>query len=64
MWGLPVVLLWDCAEPETAAPAAAAVVHVIHHYLPAPVGGVGPGPRAIQAILQPQAAITEGTGEQ
>jgi hypothetical protein len=63
IWGLPVVLQWGCAEPETAVPAAATVVHVVHHYAPAGVGGIGPDPRVVQAILQPQAAITEGTEE-
>ena len=63
IWGLPVVLEWRSAEPEAPAPTVATVVHVVHHYLPAPVGGVGPDPRVIEAILQPRAAITEGITE-
>jgi hypothetical protein len=61
-WGLAV--MWDAEfGPQAAVPAAPAVVHVVHHYLPAGVGGVGPDPRVIEAILQPRAAIaSEGTG--
>ena len=63
IWGLPVVLQWDRAEPQAAVPATATVVHVVHHYLPAGVGGIGPDPRVIQAILQPRAAVTTETEE-
>ena len=64
IWGLPVVLEWRSAEPEAPEPVTATVLHVVHHYLPAPaVGGIGAGPHVIEAILQPRAAITEGTGE-
>ena len=63
IWGLPVVLEWRSAGPETPAPAVTAVVHVVHHY--PGVGGIGPDPRVIEAILQPRAAITASTeGEQ
>jgi hypothetical protein len=61
-WGLAV--MWDAeSEPEAAVPAVATVVHVVHHYLPAPsVGGIGPDPLVVQAIVQN--AITTGEEEQ
>ena len=64
IWGLPTILQWPCAEPETAAPAVTAVVqvvHVVHHYPSA--GGIGPDPSVIQAILQPRAAIATEEGK-
>lgn len=58
-WGLAV--MWDAeADEPQAVTAAATVVHVVHHY--PPVGGIGPHPRVIQAIVQD--AITTGDEEQ